>query len=339
MGVFGGRRFGGRRYARPLASMAVHTRGVRLIGALAAALLAGCELSEVAAPASEDILVVEAVLRAGRPLQYVLLHRSIEGTLIRGEAGARVQVVREDGRIFFYYETTLQGCSLVSAENEELGDIELEASCYVSDPLDGFFVEPGTEYELRIETRDGLEARGRTRLPEAFSFVSPAVPVRPRSLTADCTLPNSVFDLVWRKAEGAWAYVVMLELTGWSNQLPIENAPDPLELLSVSVSASDTSAIVPTNIGLFQRPDLDSRIFELFEDGIPRGIETRLVVMAADRNYTNAIRGGRFNPSGPVRLSSVVGDAVGVFGGVVPLVIRSANGAGEFSPPCPMPPI
>jgi hypothetical protein len=42
-------------------------------------------------------------------------------------------------------------------------------------------------------------------------------------------------------------------------------------------------------------------------------------VAAADRNYINGVRGGSFNPSGPVRISSVVGDAVGVFGSLVPL--------------------
>jgi hypothetical protein len=310
-----------------------------LLATLASVLLGGCELAEVAAPPSDDVLVVEAVLRAGRASQYVLLHRSIEGTLIRGESGARVQVVRDDGRVIVYEEAPLQACSLVAADNEDLEDLDLQATCYVNDASEGFFVRPGSGYELMIETTDGLIARGRTTLPEDFSFHSPAVPLRPRSLTADCTLPNEPFTLVWGKSEGAWAYVVMLELTGWSNLLPIEgeDAPDPLELLSVSVSASDTSAVVPVNIGLFQRPDLDQRIFELLEDGIPPGIDTRLVVMAADRNYTNAIRGGRFNPSGPVRISSVVGDAIGVFGGVVPLVIRSVNGAGETTPPCPMP--
>jgi hypothetical protein len=322
-------------------AMVGRLRALSVVAALAAAFMSGCELPEVPAPPSEDLLVVEAVLRAGRPTQYVLLHRAIQGSRIRGETGARVTVTRDDGQVIFYYEAAaLQTCSLVAADNEALGDIELEATCYVTDGSDGFFVEPGRSYELRIETRDGLIARGRTVLPGAFSYTSPAAPLRTRSLIADCSLPNEPFELVWRKSEGAWAYIIMLELTGWSSVLPIagENAPDPLELMSVSVSESDTSAIVPTNIGLFQRPDLDRRIFEMLEEGIPEGVETNLVVMAADKNYTNAVRGGRFNPSGPVRLSSVVGDAVGVFGGVIPIVIRSKTVAGEDAPPCPMPP-
>jgi len=73
-------------------------------------------------------------------------------------------------------------------------------------------------------------------------------------------------------------------------------------------------------------------VFELLRDGVPAEAEARLVLLAADRNYTNAVRGGRFNPSGNVRLTSVVGDAVGLFGSIVPLMIQpDPNGT-----PCPI---
>jgi hypothetical protein len=114
-------------------------------------------------------------------------------------------------------------------------------------------------------------------------------------------------------------------------------APDPLELTSVSVASSDTTLVFPTNVGLFQRGDLPREVFDLLENGLPPGTDAIFVVLAAEKNYTNGIRGGRFNPSGNVRLSSVAGDAVGVFGGVVPLAIRSAPGAGGPPPPCDVP--
>ena len=307
---------------------------------LISALLAGCELDEVTAPPAEDILVIEAVLRAGRPLQYVLLHRSIDGAMVPGETGARVEVTGEDGRVIRFTEAPLQACSLIGADDERLGAIELEAVCYVSTPVDAFFVQPGGSYELFVETVAGEVARGRTTLPGSFGFIVPAVRLRPRTLTADCTFPESIFQMVWRKAEGAWSYLLMLELRDWSRLVPAEDlGPDPLQLLSVSVSANDTTIVFPTNIGLFQRGELDQRVFAIFENGIPAGVRTRMVVMAAERNYTNAIRGGRFNPSGPVRVSSVVGDAVGVFGGVVPIVLRSEDIPGLPTPPCGMPPI
>jgi len=59
-------------------------------------------------------------------------------------------------------------------------------------------------------------------------------------------------------------------------------------------------------------------------------------VAAADRNYVNAVRGGGFNPSGPVRVSSVVGDGIGTFGSLVPLRLFVVVGTGgEEVPPCP----
>jgi hypothetical protein len=48
----------------------------------------------------------------------------------------------------------------------------------------------------------------------------------------------------------------------------------------------------------------------------------RLTVAAVDRNYVNGVRGGSFNPSGRVRVSSVTGDGEGVFGSLVPLTLE-----------------
>lgn len=39
-------------------------------------------------------------------------------------------------------------------------------------------------------------------------------------------------------------------------------------------------------------------------------------IAAGDRNYVNWLRGGRFNPSGMIRVPSVHGDGTGVFGSV-----------------------
>lgn len=38
---------------------------------------------------------------------------------------------------------------------------------------------------------------------------------------------------------------------------------------------------------------------------------------AGDRNYVNWVRGGNFNPSGQVRVPSIVGDGTGVFASLV----------------------
>jgi hypothetical protein len=51
-------------------------------------------------------------------------------------------------------------------------------------------------------------------------------------------------------------------------------------------------------------------------------VVAEMVVAAIDRNYLNGVRGGSFNPSGTVRVSSVSGDGVGVFGSIVPVYLR-----------------
>jgi hypothetical protein len=299
-----------------------------------------CELTEVAAPDSAEILVVEAVLRVGAPTQYVLLHRSLEGRIVRGAPGARVRVVdAEGGSVDFIPAPTGECLMPPIADGEREIDVEVHASCYRSPPIAGRFVHPGRSYSLFVTTADGLEARGRTHVPGAFAFRNPAAPLDPRSFTASCLLPEEPFQLAWSPSEGAWAYLVSLFLANWAGDLVERGivAPDPLELSGVSISQADTTLGFPADVGLFQRAELDQRIFLALRDGLPPDIDTRLVVAAADRNFVNSVRGGRFNPSGNVRISSIVGDAVGVFGSLVPLTIRSLGFEPETRPPpCPV---
>jgi hypothetical protein len=70
---------------------------------------------------------------------------------------------------------------------------------------------------------------------------------------------------------------------------------------------------------VFDRFSFNQNLLRLLQTGLPGGTTARVVVAAADRNYINGVRGGSFNPSGPVRISSVVGDGVGVFGSLAPL--------------------
>ena len=304
----------------------------RSLPILLAALAVGCELTEVAAPESADVLVIDAVLRAGSASQGILLHRSLEGTLVRGEPGATGRVVGEDGQVIDFEEAPLPFCT--TPATPDLGEeVDLQATCYFN-AADGL-VTPGATYTLEVTTARGETAFGRTTIPEAFEFTSPGIATPTPGLTGFCHLPSVPFTLAWTQSNGAWAYVVNMRLSEWGDSLRDLGAevPEILELASVSVSAADTTLLFPANIGLFQRGDVDRRIFEVLNRGIPAEANVTLVVMATDRNYTNAIRGGRFNPSGNVRISSVVGDAVGVFGSVVPLVLRSS----PTQPPCPTP--
>jgi hypothetical protein len=302
---------------------------ILLAGALTAG-LAACELAEVAAPPGDDILVVEAVLRVGAR-QFAILHRSLDGRSIRGESDASIVVTTPQGDVA-YQQVALEECLVAPPADWKIEDLEVEASCYASPIQAGSFVRPGATYELLVRTRDGLTARGRTTVPADFRYRVPGVAVTPDDRSASCLLPDTAFTLVWGRSQGAWGYVVSLRIAGWGEDLRQQGVevPDPIELTGVSVSAADTSLVFPTNLGLFQRADQDQRVLLALQDGVPAGAEAELAVVAADPNYTNAIRGGRFNPSGNVRGSSVSGDAIGVFGAVVPIIIRSTH-----SPPAP----
>jgi len=305
-----------------------------------AALAGGCALSEVAAPAGEDFLVIESVLRAGSPSQQVLLHRSMEGRAIRGEPGATVEVRGQDGLRVVYEERPIEDCLATAVADWEIEEVELEASCYVSPRSAGFFVRTGGKYELFVRTRAGVLARGRTEVPGGYGLLVPGVALDATRLSATCVLPARSFELTWRPAEGASSYIVTLRLAGWGEDLREQGieVDDPLELTGLSISAADTTLLFPTFLGLFQRARLDQRIFAALGGGVSAGTDATLVVAAIDRNYTNALRGGRFNPSGTIRGSSIVGaGATGLFGSVVPLTIWSPGGSSPGLSPCPIP--
>jgi hypothetical protein len=301
--------------------------------------VAGCELTEVAAPAGADLLVVEAVLRVGARQQYLILHRTLGGRVVRGERNAHVSVTRPDGPAIPFREVALESCLMTAVTEWDIEDLNVAATCYASPIEAGRWVQPAATYDLSILTADGLDVRGRTRVPGTFSFAVPAVSLDPLTLAARCRLPADSFDLAWTRSDGAWAYLSTLWLTEWGDELRDQGVevPDPLELTGVSVSAADTTIRFPSELGLFQRTDFDQRVLLALQDGLPPEASATLVVLAADRNFTNAIRGGRFNPSGNVRASSVIGGGVGVFGSVLPLTIRSsADSSGALPAACPL---
>ncbi len=114
----------------------------------------------------------------------------------------------------------------------------------------------------------------------------------------------------------------------------IEVEEDPLDLVGLSISASDTTIVFPTEFGVFERFDLDRDLALLLQQGLPRGISVGIVVGAVDRNFVNWVRGGDFNPSGQVRIPSLQGDGTGVLGSVVRRTIRMETGTGLAIPPC-----
>lgn len=290
--------------------------------AAAGLLLSGCTIADVAVAPGEDRLVVEAVLRTDVASQYILLHRSVQGGVAQGEPGAQIVVTRGDGLQTSFVQASAQICySIDPAYLQSDEPVEIRGTCYLSPPSITSWVIPGQTYDLTVRTTRGEVARGRTTVPGSFTLQGVVVSRWEDVPPVACTLrPNTPLLLTWTQAAGAWGYIAPLRIHGLSTVLPDSfGTRDPLQLVGVSVSARDTSLVLPGEFGVFDRLSYNQSLLRLLQGGLPRGATARVVVAAADRNYINGVRGGAFNPSGPIRISSVVGDGVGVFGSLVPL--------------------
>jgi hypothetical protein len=294
-----------------------------------------CELAEVTTVPGEDVLVVEAVLRTDADFQQVLLHRTLDGRSVGAVEGATVTVTDESGRVQELFEGG--DCYRIDRAYLEADSIAFSGTCYASSPLAARWVRPGGTYELYIETTEGEVVRGRTTVPREFALRGIPFDTRRESPGRTCYIrPGTRLPLSWTQSGGAWSYVSQLRIFGLRKALePLGiGAPDPLELRGLSISQTDTDIVLPTEFGVFERFNLDQELLTAIQDGFPEGVGMELVVAAADRNWVNGVRGGTFNPSGQVRVSSVVGDGIGVFGSLLPL--RTTILVREWSPaqPC-----
>ncbi|MGH7553588.1 MAG: hypothetical protein ACREMQ_11245 [Longimicrobiales bacterium] len=161
------------------------------------------------------------------------------------------------------------------------------------------------------------------------------------SAAALCVLPpDTPLEMLWTRSDGAWVYVVEAELRRIVPALRERGVTlrrDPLRLVGLSISESDTTIVFPAELGIFDRfdDDVTSTLLAL-RNGLPPGVDAEVLVTAGDRNYVNWVRGGRFDPSGQVRVPSVRGDGTGVFGSMTPRRLRITTTDGPNRPPCLM---
>ena len=303
---------------------------------LAFALAAGaCELAEVTTVPGEDVLVVEAVLRTDRDPQQVLLHRTLDGRTVEPVEGATVTITNDRGEA----RQLVQGgdCFRIDRRYFETDSIAFAGTCYSAQPFDDRWVLPGRTYDLRVQTSDGRVVRGRTTVPGGFALNGIPFDTRDQSPTPVCSIrPGTRIPVEWSVSSGAWSYVSQLRVSGLRRALEPQGiaAPEPLELRGLSVSQTDTDIVLPSEFGVFERFQFDQDLLTAIQDGFPDNVQMEMVVAAADRNWVNGVRGGTFNPSGQVRISSVVGDGIGVFGSLVPLRTLIIVGDRLAAPPC-----
>ncbi len=300
------------------------TGGPLLFVGLAMA-LSGCELDEVTLAQPEDILVAEAYIMVGDGQDRVsaFLHWTLGTRPDRDLLELGVRVIREDGAEFSLFAEPLSECLLPGLEEK------VEGVCYslTMDP-EGLF-EPGSRVELEILLEDDRLLRGGTVIPDDIEFIKPAVRNR-------CALPpGEKLEFVWSRSPGVWAYSAETEIRNLRSALAavgIVVETDSVALRGLAVSDSDTTIVFPKEFGVFDRFNLEREVALALQDGLPKGAIADVVIAAVDQNYVNWVRGGNFNPSGPVRISSLRGPGVGVFGSVVRRTIVVKGGEPNYLP-------
>lgn len=283
-----------------------------LSSVLTTLVLSGCELEEVTVVEVDEVVIAEIYLDiTSDPAQNIaraFLHRTVGlGGLdtLPSLTESTVTMTRADGYTFELTSEDTDEC-LESSPLEEPG------ACFVSE-LPAAIIGPGDIVEVLVELPGGGRITGASRVPGDFEIILvPSV----------CALaPNTLMTVTWSSSSEAWAYLNETSLRGLPEAFRgtgIDVTDDPLYLLGLSISDSDTTVVFPSEFGIFNRftsgyADLARRL----QVGLPPGVTAEVSITAVDRNYVNWARGGNFNPSGQVRVPSLSGDGTGVFGTTV----------------------
>jgi hypothetical protein len=300
----------------------------------AALAAAGCSLEEVTLVEAEDVVVAEVYVQVGggeggTSRATAWLHR----TLAAGSPssapvpGAAVLITSARGFSLELAATAKKNCVYDTP-------VEGTGTCYTTTTELAGRIFPGDLLEVEIALPGGGLLRGSSRVPESFLLLTPSAP-------GVCRVePLTPLELRWTASQGAWAYVGEALISGLREALAPQGIgvkDDPLYLLGLSVSAADTTIVLPGEFGVFDRFDLDQGLAVVLQKGLPAGTEAEVVITAGDRNYVNWLRGGNFNPSGVVRVPSLRGDGTGVFATSVSRrfrVVVPQAGTSTSAPPC-----
>lgn len=290
--------------------------------------LTSCALSDVSIEEPEDVVVAEIMLRAGAPIQTAVLHRTLNGSIDSAATvpGARIEVTNATGQVLRFNPAPDSVCIVPRTDSKGL----VRGSCYASPAQPTYNIVPGQNYSLRITLADGGVMTSTTHVPNDFKILRPTVPT--------CALPvNDTMTVQWTSSSDAWVYASSGVFRGLRDALAQQGITindEPLRLFGLSITNQDTTIVMPTEFGLFQRFDSDlTEALIAIQGGLPANIIVDVTIAAADRNYVNWERGGDFNPSGTVRVASIRGNGTGVFGSLVPKTFQIRVASTRF-PPC-----
>ncbi|MGD2047275.1 MAG: hypothetical protein PVF90_10480 [Gemmatimonadota bacterium] len=271
---------------------------------------AGCDLTDATIADFTDIFVAEVYVTVGDVPADNRLRAFLHGSSNGGEPGsesfddADVVVTLDDGSTMVLTLAALQECV---AERPE----DSTGSCFAADAVQATAFGARDSLSIEVSLPGRARLTGATRVPGAFTV---------NGVSATCRVaPDARLPLQWSRSAGASSYVSETLILGLDDALAGEGieAEDSLYLLGLSISESDTTVSFPNEFGVFDRFDLDRDVAVRLQEGIPEGVSAEVAITAVDDNYVNWVRGGNFNPSGAVRVSSLDGGGSGVFGSAV----------------------
>ncbi len=295
------------------------------------ALGTGCELREVSLVRPEGFLVGEAYVLVGDGDDQVtvFLHETV-GTgdpAVLASASVRVRVAQI---LELILEPQFPEVCLMPGAAEGV-----KGACFAAGPeIDGM-IRPGDRVEVEISLKDGRSLRGSTVLPGELHLL------QPRNTPLCALPPGRHLPLVWGRAAGAWAYSAESSIWGLRKALEgrgVEVEKDSVALQGLAVSEKDTVIVFPREFGIFSRVQLQREVALALQEGLPRGSAAVITLAALDRNYVNWVRGGNFNPSGPVRVPSLRGDGTGVVASAVRRSLGVVGSEPRFIPGALLPP-
>lgn len=294
----------------------------------------GCSLEEVTLVEAEDVVVAEVYVQVaggegGTSRASAWLHRTLGAGSPSSSPvpGAEVLITAARGFSVELAEASMNACVFDTP-------VDGKGTCYATSAELAGELRPGDVLEVEIALPGGRLLRGASTVPGDFALVTPSGPGRCQAK------PLAPLEVRWTRSAGAWAYVNETLISGLRAALAPEGIAveeDPLYLLGLAVSASDTTIVFPGEFGVFDRFDLDQALAVALQRGLPAGTDARVTITAADRNYVNWVRGGNFNPSGLVKVPSLRGDGTGVFATSVTRsfqVVVPAAGATVSVPAC-----
>lgn len=299
-------------------------RGILVLALTVAA--AGCDLTEATIADLTEVFVAEVYVTVAEAPGDNRLRALLHGTEPGGAPSsatfddARVRVTDGGGTTTVLTLATVQECVAERPDGAT-------GSCFAADLVQAAAYRAGDSLSIEIGLSDGRSLAGTTVVPGDFAV---------DGVSATCRVPpDTRLPLQWSSSDGASAYVSEALILGLDDALAGEGieAEDSLHLLGLSISETDTTVSFPNEFGVFDRFDLDGDLSVRLQEGLPDGTSAEIAITAVDGNYVDWVRGGNFNPSGAVRVSSLVGDGAGVFGAAVTRTFTIVSSADETAAP------